>query len=70
MALLNYTGGCKVAWETYDNEDEARAASSRAVTEARRKASLGYDFGYCVPGEVRHVPSHPEYGECWVVTLP
>lgn len=70
MALLDYRGGCKVAWETYDNEPEANAAAERAVVEAQRKAELGYDFGYCYPGEVQHHKAHPVHGECWVVTLP
>lgn len=70
MARIDYTGGCKVAWETYDNEAEANEASARAVVEAERKAKLGYDFGYCWPGEVKHIEAHPVHGECWIVTLP
>lgn len=70
MARVEYRGGCKVAWETYDNEDEAKKASADAVIEAERKAGLGYDFGYSSPGEIRHVPDHPEHGEVWIVTLP
>ena len=70
MALINLSSGCKVGWETYDNEAEALVASERARVDARRKAGLGYDFGYCVPGEVRHIENHADHGECWIVTIP
>lgn len=70
MARIDYRGGCKVAWETYDDEAEAVAAGKAAEKEADRKAKLGYDFGYSWPGEVRHNAAHPEHGECWVVTVP
>lgn len=70
MALLDTHAGCKVAWATYNDEAEARAAAEKAEKDAVRKASLGYDFGYCVPGEIRHFAEHPEHGEVWIVTLP
>lgn len=50
--LISQYSGCKVGWEVYDDEAEARAAAERAKAEADRKAALGYDFGYCIPGEV------------------
>lgn len=52
MALIKTDSGCKVGWETYDNEHEARMRARRAVQEAIRLASAGYDFGYSVPGVV------------------
>jgi hypothetical protein len=70
MALIEQRAGCKVAWATYDNEAEALAASEQAKKDAVRRAELGFDFGYCVPGEINHRPDHPEHGEVWVVTLP
>jgi hypothetical protein len=70
MTMVAYRGGCKVAWETYDDEAEALAASEKAKVEAERKAKLGYDFGYQSPGQISHVPNHAEYGEVWIVTLP
>jgi hypothetical protein len=70
MALVKQSSGCKVGWETYDNLPEAEAASVRARAEAHSKAGRGYDFGYCVPGEIRHVADHSEHGECWIVTTP
>lgn len=70
MALIDQRSGCKVAWETYDDELEAREVAARAIVEAQRKAELGYDFGYCCPGEVQHHEAHPVHGECWIVTLP
>jgi hypothetical protein len=71
MARLSLTSGCKVAWATYDNEDEATEAAKNAATDRERKLSLGYDFGYLWPGSIQHVENHPEHGcDVWVVTLP
>jgi len=70
MALVELRGGCKVGWETYDNEVEAQAAAERASKERERKFKLGYDFGYQWPGSIKHVSDHPEHGECWIVTTP
>ncbi len=70
MAMVEYRGGCKVAWETYDDKAEADAAAARASEERDRKAALGYDFGYQWPGSIQHIAAHPTHGECWVVTLP
>ena len=61
-------GGCKVAWEYYDSEAAAQARVPSAVSEARDRAARGYDFGYCVPGEIQHIPNHFDFGEVWVVT--
>lgn len=47
--------GCKVAWETYATEEEAAIASDYWRKLAIYKAIQGYDFGYCVPGEIRKV---------------
>jgi hypothetical protein len=68
--MIQYDSGCKVAWEWYDDEDEAKAASKRAVVEAERKAALGYDFGYQSPGSIQHFPNHATHGEAWRVCLP
>lgn len=81
MARLDIESGCKVGWEIWDNEAEAQEASKRAFALAISKASRGYDFGYCQPGEVRHFDTYTsrhvnddgtrdEYGEVWIVTIP
>ena len=62
---LSTRSGCKVAWYTYATKAEAEAAAEVAVSEAIRKAALGYDFGWCSPGEVRGTDEHG-----WVVTVP
>jgi hypothetical protein len=70
MAMVEYRSGCKVAWETYDDEHEAIGASNAAKVEAERKAGLGYDFGFQWPGSIQHVENHPTHGEVWIVCLP
>lgn len=64
MTLIHEEYGCKVGWLTYDNEAEARERAAKARLDAEDKAARGYDFGYCVPGEVRKVE------DGWVVTIP
>ena len=70
MALIDQRSGCKVGWETYDNEEEAKAASERAKVEADSKWARGYDFGYLTPGSITHHAAHHEHGECWIVVTP
>lgn len=76
---LGIESGCKVGWEIYDNEAEAQARVPEVVKDAQRKYEQGYDFGYCVPGEVRHAEVYyrhgdpegqPSYTDCWIVTIP
>lgn len=56
--------GCKVAWETYALETDARKRAEFAREEARYVAALGYDFGYQSPGSVTRT------SEGWEVCLP
>jgi len=71
MTLLTQNSGCKVGWETYDNEAEAQKASERAAKDRDRMLTQGYDFGWLWPGEIRHVENHPEHGcDVWIVTTP
>lgn len=84
MPLIKSDSGCKVGWETYDNEDEARERAKTARTQAREMATRGYDFGFQVPGEVvqrRQYTTTREDGspdatgpydliDEWVVTVP
>lgn len=70
MAMVRQESGCKVGWEVYDNEAEAKAAAARAAEERERKAALGYDFGYQWPGSIQHFENHHEFGECWRVCTP
>lgn len=58
MTMIAQRSGCKVGWETYDNEDEANAAAKRASEERERKAAQGYDFGYQWPGSISFHPAH------------
>ena len=62
---IRQEGGCKVGWLWYATRDEAEQASKVAVDEANHKAWLGYDFGYCVPGEIRETKDG-----LWRVTKP
>jgi hypothetical protein len=56
--------GCKVGWNTYATEAEAKAAAEWAKVEEQRKAELGYDFGYQSPGSISKVPRG------WEVVMP
>ena len=67
---IGYRTGCKVAWDYYATEADAQAAAVKAREDAADKWALGYDFGYQVPGGIRHIAAHPEHGECWEVCIP
>lgn len=45
--------GCKVGWYTYDNQADADTAAKIAKKQAQRMLRQGFDFGYCMPGEIR-----------------
>jgi hypothetical protein len=64
--------GCKVSWNYYENEEDAKACSDAAFHNANIAASQGYDFGYCAPGSIRHVDkTWTDYKEGWYeVCLP
>jgi hypothetical protein len=49
---ISYMSGCKVAWYTFRTVKEAEIAAKWARSEAARKEALGYDFGWCTPGEI------------------
>jgi hypothetical protein len=61
MALIKTDSGCKVGWEVYDNEAEARARATSPELAADRTRALqaGYDFGYQWPGTVERVRTYP-----------
>lgn len=68
-------GGCKVSWNYYKTEEEARACSAAAAWNRDIKADLGYDFGYCWPGTVKLIGGEsaygdPQYAGLWEVCLP
>ncbi len=44
--------GCKVGWRIYKSIDDARKCTRAAEHNANIQASLGYDFGYCLPGSI------------------
>lgn len=62
--LIKTESGCKVGWEIYDDEAEARARGRQAEVRMRDMESRGYDFGYQVPGEVRETADGT-----WIVTV-
>lgn len=70
MSRIETRSGCKVGWETFDNENEAKACAADAAVQRDRMFTQGYDFGYQWPGSIQHVANHPEHGECWVVVVP
>ena len=45
--------GCKVSWNYYVEESDAKKASVIARANAEIALSEGYDFGYCSPGSIR-----------------
>lgn len=69
MALVRTESGCKVGWDVYDNEQEAKEASKKAEEHGFAMMARGYDFGYCWPGDVEHFVD--ENGtDLWRVTVP
>lgn len=72
-----WRGGCKVSWYYYAREADARHAAEAAVHNGKIQEGLGYDFGYCCPGEVRKMPDDnpapygkPELKGLWEVCIP
>lgn len=53
-------GGCKVSWNYYRTEEEAKACAEAAKHNADIQETLGYDFGYCCPGSIT-----PMGAEAW-----
>lgn len=51
--------GCKVGWAVYDNEAEANERAAKERAQAQRMWTQGYDFGYCLPGEIRKLDPGP-----------
>lgn len=70
VAKIRSNSGCKVGWDTYDNEAEARKASEAAKVEAVAMAQQGYDFGYQSPGEIVQARKDGEKIPEWTVTVP
>ncbi len=44
--------GCKVGWITYNDLETAKEAAKAAQHNADIQWSLGYDFGYMMPGHI------------------
>lgn len=44
--------GCKVSWNWYDSEEDAKACSKAAIHNAEIQWAAGYDFGYQSPGSI------------------
>jgi hypothetical protein len=49
---IDSMAGCKVGWYVYRTMKEAKIASLHARLEGEYRSMLGYDFGYCSPGEI------------------
>lgn len=45
--------GAKVGWRTYATKAEAEKCSEAARHNARIQESLGYDFGFMIPGAIK-----------------
>jgi hypothetical protein len=56
--------GCKVSWNYYDNLADAQACAEAAQFNARIDAAMGYDFGFCAPGEIRSLNDGAEFEVC------
>ena len=64
--------GCKIGWEYFKTKAEARTANRFALKEAKRKASLGYDFGYRSPGQELRLcgANEGEYAGLYEIVIP
>ena len=45
--------GCKVGWLFFKTREDAEAYVEGVQAEAAKQWAAGYDFGYCLPGEIR-----------------
>ncbi len=61
---ISWESGCKVGWITYSSLEQAKECSEIATENSNYLASVGYDFGYQVPGAIIQVESG------WMVTIP
>lgn len=49
---IDQRSGAKVGWRTYATKRLAEKAAKAARHNAEIQASLGYDFGYQMPGSI------------------
>ena len=56
--------GCKVSWHWFATLEDAQIASQYAYHRGVWNQSMGYDFGYCSPGDIARD------GELYKVTYP
>jgi hypothetical protein len=61
---ISWESGCKVGWITYSTRKQAEECAKVASENSDYLASMGYDFGYQVPGAIAKVESG------WMVTIP
>jgi hypothetical protein len=47
--------GAKVSWQIYRTREEAEVCAEAAKHNAEIDWSLGYDFGYQMPGSIRQL---------------
>lgn len=48
--------GAKVGWLTYADRATAEQCAAAARHNARIQEALGFDFGYCAPGDIEERP--------------
>lgn len=69
-----YRSGCKVCWHYYRNKKTAIEAARIAQHNAAIQEDLGYDFGYCMPGNVVLVKDYKgefaKFNGMWEVCAP
>jgi len=51
-ATDDFDSGIKVGWRMYAKLSDAEKCATAARYNARIKAGMGYDFGYCLPGSI------------------
>ena len=64
-----YRGGARVCWYYYRDHEAARAAAAAAKHNGRIQTGLGFDFGYCAPGEITEAKTG-EHAGMWEVCIP
>ena len=68
-AYDDFRCGCKVSWYYYKDEAKAKECSKAAEHNREISLSLGYDFGYCWPGNIEHC-KEGKYAGMYEVCIP
>lgn len=62
--------GCKVSWNYYRDEAKAKECAIAAAHNRERCIALGFDFGYCWPGNIELIKTPGKFEGMYCVTLP